>query len=537
MLKLFKKINFKTLFWIFFYFFIFCLLLRNSFNYLDADFGWHLKVGQEIISTRVVPHINHYNYTFSGDWVDHEWLGNAGLYLIYSQGGYLLVSILFALLVVGILVLLNILAHFFWPEINALPLVLFQFFGLMASSPHFGVRLQEFGVLFLLLLFIIIVYYNKKKNWQTLLFLPPLMYLWACLHASFLIGFFLLAAWLFIKIGENICRRFWPKPWLDFSGTLEWREIIVFAAILIFSFGATLFTPYRLDLYYFLLGYQNTFYQSNIQEWLSQFSFPLQYWQLFYLALAVLAFILYIYYARKQKSYLKIDLWTIFLVFLFIVLSFKSRRHVPLMFVASFLFVIDVWRIIFKNDPPVKIGRQNKYLNSWLKIYLLSCLFLTSSYQLVQTKFTNDPFQAYCQKYPCGAVEFLKNHPDYASLKIFNEYGWGGYLIWIYPEKKLFIDGRLPQVPFAGQTFLEEYYDFYKKDQDIAKKLNQYKIKLVLIMAVDKGVKIKKWEKIFFGIKDGELVAHNDLRDYLVTSSDWSEIYRDATAVIYKKVD
>ncbi|MFA6994815.1 MAG: hypothetical protein WC249_00150 [Patescibacteria group bacterium] len=533
--KLLEKVNFKTLFWVFFYFFIFCLLLRNSFSYLDADFGWHLKVGQEIVNTQTVPRINHYNYTFSGDWVDHEWLSNAILYETYNYGGYIFVSILFALIVIFVLILLNVAARRFLSETSDLLIALLQFFGLVASLPHLGVRLQEFGVLFLLLLLIIIVYYNKNKNWRTLLFLPPLMYLWACVHASFLIGFFLLAAWLFIKIGENLGQKFWPKSWLDFSGVLEWREIIIFAVMLIFSFGATLLTPYKLGLYSFLLGYQNTFYQSNIQEWLSQFSFPLQYWQLFYLALAALALIFYIYYARKQKPSLKINLWTIFLVLLFVFLGFKSRRHIPLMFIVSFLFLVDVWRIVLKTDPPVKIGRPNKYLYFWLKVYLLCCLLVASAHQLAQVRFTNEPFSGYCEKYPCGAVEFLKDHPGYDSFNIFNEYGWGGYLIWAYPEKKLFIDGRLPQVPFAGQTFLEEYYDFYKKDHDIAKKLNQYQIKLVLIPAEDRDLKIKKWEKIFFGIKDGELVAHNDLRDYLSSSSDWQPVYRDAIAVIYKK--
>ena len=26
----------------------------------------------------------------------------------------------------------------------------------------------------------------------------------------------------------------------------------------------------------------------------------------------------------------------------------------------------------------------------------------------------------------------------------FSEYGWGGYLIWKMPEKKVFVDGRMP---------------------------------------------------------------------------------------------
>ena len=36
----------------------------------------------------------------------------------------------------------------------------------------------------------------------------------------------------------------------------------------------------------------------------------------------------------------------------------------------------------------------------------------------------------------------------YKRQKIFNNYGWGGYLIRVWPEKELFIDGRLPQYQY-----------------------------------------------------------------------------------------
>lgn len=59
-----------------------------------------------------------------------------------------------------------------------------------------------------------------------------------------------------------------------------------------------------------------------------------------------------------------------------------------------------------------------------------------------------DPFKSFCGKYPCYAVNFLqKHHQKYLNKKLFNNYNWGGYLIHEYPEKQIFIDGRLPQKP------------------------------------------------------------------------------------------
>jgi len=531
MIKLLKQVNFNRLFWFFFYFFIFCLLLRNSFNYLDPDFGWHLRVGQEIAQTNTVPDFNNYNYTFTGNWVDHEWLSNFLVYFIYAHGGYLALSIIFALVITLVLVLLNLSVRQFFPTVAMLPIVLFQTLGVTAALPHFGIRMQESGVLFLLLLLLIINHYNKKQNQRILWWLPPLFYFWSCLHASFLIGLFILGSWTAIKIGEMIIVKYRSWPWLDLSSVLSSRKILVFGGWSFLSFGVTLFTPYKFNLYSFLGGYSNTFYQSRIQEWVSQFSFPFTYWQLFYLAIVFLALVFYIYYSLARERYFKIDLWTLFLVILFIVLSFKSRRHFPLLLVATFIFLIEIYSTILK----IAGKTEKRPLNIGLKIYLLLALFLVSSFQLTQARFTNNPFGSYCRDYPCAASDFLKNQPQYDFLNIFNDYGWGGYLIQTLPDRKLFIDGRLPQVEFAGQTFLEEYLEFFKDNGRIGEKLNQYEIKLILIPAIDKKVTATRAEKIIFGITDEELNPPNHLRRYLSVSSDWRQIYNDQTAVIYLK--
>ncbi|PJA10525.1 hypothetical protein COX68_00270, partial [Candidatus Falkowbacteria bacterium CG_4_10_14_0_2_um_filter_41_15] len=83
-------LKFKTIIWALFYILIFALLLKHSYAYLDPDFGWHLKTGQEIITTGQVPSINYVNYTLLGEsWVDHEWLANAAVYWIFTNWGYL----------------------------------------------------------------------------------------------------------------------------------------------------------------------------------------------------------------------------------------------------------------------------------------------------------------------------------------------------------------------------------------------------------------------------------------------------------------
>jgi len=533
MLNFFKKVNFNQVFWFLFYFFIFCLLLRNSYSYLDPDFGWHLQVGREIAVSQQVPVFNHYNYSYTGTWVDHEWLSNLLLSLGFDWGGYLFLSMFFALLVTAALILLNLRARQAWPNVPAGLIVLLELLGVTAALPHFGIRIQEISLLFLLLVLLIIDHYDQRRDWRWLLFLPPIFYVWSCAHAGFLIGLFILVAWISVKIGQRLLFRFWPREEIDFSNLLKKKEILIFSGVALVSFLVTLVTPYRLSLYSFLSGYGNTFYQYHIQEWLPQFSFPFHYWQLFYLSLVICVFGIYIYEACGREKSFKLNLWQMFLVFIFVILAFKSLRHFPLMFVATFGWLVQTWHDIFGNlKKPLKI-----WANRWLRLYILLCLLLVSASQLIQVKFAVDPAQAFCADYPCGAVSFLRAHEEFRSFNMFNDYGWGGYLIWQLPDWPLFIDGRLPQTILAGHTYLEEYYDFFKTDDNITKKLDQYDIRLALIPARYENVKAEKWEKIIFGIRDEELRPNTNLRDYFYKSKDWRLIYNDKSALLFKRIN
>lgn len=535
MVKVFKNIKFITIFWVLFYFLIFSLLLRGGFGYLDPDLGWHLRVGEQISESFKVPSQNLYNYTYTGNWVDHEWLSNYLIFEIYNNLGYPALVVFFALIIIFVLILLNLSITYLWrlkgKEPPSILLILFQLVGVVASLPHFGVRIQEFALLFLFLVLLIIYFYNKNKKWTNLLWLIPLFYFWSSLHASFLIGLFIVFAWAGVKLFEKMIldSRFKERllRYIDFGNVLRYKQIVIYILISISAVLSTLFTPYYWKLYAFLGGYGNTFYLSYINEWLSQFTFPFYYWQLFYLSLAGLAFFIYVYYAKKKK----IDIWTSFIFLLFFILSFKSRRHLPLFFVSTFIFLI----YIYSDYIEVKMSQIGK-MALWLKVYLIFCLFLTCASILFSINYVKDPFysSAFNKDYPVKAINFI-NEKYGNNVRIFNNYGWGGYMIYRNPERKIFIDGRLPQVSYKGHSYLEEYLEFYKSDYEIARKLEEYSIDIVLIRTTDPEVKAKKWEKIIFSINDEELKSKNSLRDYLNKNSDWQKAYSDKTATVYTR--
>lgn len=524
-----KKLNYNLLFWLLFYFLIFGLLINNSFSYLDPDLGWHLKVGEEINRSSLIPHENIYNYTFSGNWVDHEWLINYVSFQIYSQFGYLALTVFFIIIIILSLILLNVFINKFFNKRSNLFLAALQLFGLIACLPHFGVRMQELGFLFLVLELGIILAFNKKRKRRLLFWLLPLFYLWANIHGSFLLGLGLLFVWPLVKLVERFLSvSRWKTYFLD-SNIIDWFEIKIFYLFFFGSLALTFFTPYGQELYSFLSGYRNSFYLQAIQEWLPQLCIPFNYWQLAYLLLLVMTIGLYLYNVIGKKRG-KIDLWQLSIACLLTILSFKSRRHFPLLFAASFFFLYPALENLLELDM-IKSWLIKKYL----KYLFLFCLGLAGVSLIASANVSRDPFKNFCANYPCHATKFLQQEKQYENLNIFNEYNWGGYLIWTYPEKRLFIDGRIPQAEYAGQTLLEEYLEFFKSDANYEAKLSQYNVQLVLTKTKDAKIKVRIWEKIFFLINNQELTRPNYLRNYLETASNWQKIYSDPLASIYLK--
>ncbi len=557
------KNNFSKIFWVLFYVFVFLFLLKNSYNYLDADLGWHLKVGEQIVKEKQVPNINYYNYTLNNKkWVDHEWLSNAGMHLLYKNFGYLSLNIIFAAILTAVLIILNIFykKYFSNQRKGYFFIVLLQVIGLFAMFPHIGVRIQEITVLNLLILFVTIRYYEKTKSLKILFLLPLLFFIWACLHAGFLIGLFILVFWMLVRLVELFIKKQWNPEFLDFKHNVEARHIKIFFLISLLCALATMFTPYGLNLYSFLSGYSNTYYLKHIQEWLPIYYLPIMLWQLLYEAIAAVAIVLLVLFSiKKSKPEYKVDAWQMSISILFLALAMKSKRHFPLFFIASFPMVAGFFSSYLGFSSPLLRGDLGvckmaniKVFNSplthtpaplkrglsmpivFIKIYMIAGLLFVSFAVMLNINFTRDPFVSFRRSCPYKAVEFLKENSRYHDLNIFNTYGWGGYLIWQWPEKQIFIDGRLPQYEFAGHTMMEEYHEFFNEDeQEIENKLKQYDIKLVLLKKY-RPHKLNWFEKYFLQLNQEKInEKENELENFLDSSGDWQKIYNDNVSNVW----
>lgn len=548
-----KKWTFSKTLWLLFYVFIFVLLMQHSFSYLDPDFGWHLRVGQDIMLSGQAPELNLNNYTLWGhSWVDIEWLANLTIYYFYINFGYLFINIFFAILPILTLVLLNRYLRINYQvdlERHVWALVFLETLGMIAVMPHLGVRIQEITLLFFAILISLLADYSQRKKLLPLIALVPLFCLWANLHGGFLLGLAILVMFLVVKSIERIIFHYFPRftPYLNLKQLLSWRQILIFGGFSGLAFLSTLINPYFTRLYSFLSTYKNTFYLSHIAEWLPQWAFPYQYWQFTYISLGFIVLFFYFQAVFKNKEK-RFNLWDLSLFLVLMVLAIKSRRHFPLFFVVSFpwifrFFYLELFAI---REHYIKGKRviKNKYWNYGIKTFIVLVLLLASTNLLLITRWSTNPFLDFCQDkhqtdkivplYPCAAVDFLKNREDLKDGNLLNNFNWGGYLLWQYPERLLFIDGRMPQAEYKGRTILEEYYDFANSDL-ITDKLAEHKINLALLAAPSAPIELSFFEKNFLLINEKEINRPIPLLDFLASSSDWEMIYSDEISIIYKR--
>jgi len=538
------KLKFNTIIWILFYTVVFALLLKHSYSYLDPDFGWHLKTGQEIITTGEVPSVNYVNYTLSDQaWVDHEWLANALTYWIFTNCGYLVLNLIFALIPLLTLILLNrfIIKEYTKEKTNLWLFILMEVVGLIAFIPHFGIRLQEISFLCVFLLSLILYYYNQNKKWPILLWLIPLLYFWANTHGGFLVAWVILFLFFAAKMTEYLLHRLRSGKFLDFQNVMTLPQIRNYILISLGALATTFFTPYGLKLYAFFGTYTNTFYFDHILEWLPQWSYPYIYWQCIYIGVIISALIIYFTYLFQKNSKRKLDLWQMGIIVGFTILAIKSRRHFPLLFI-----IATPWLLAFITEFLAIKAVEFKYFkynlaNILVKTFLILCFILVPLNILISTDFVKDPFTSFCEDkysdngkvtlFPCRATEIIKSDARYQNLKLLNNFGWGGYLIWTWPGKQLFIDGRLPQANYEGKSLLEEYWNFFNEGET-EKHLNKHQIKMVLLYNAQPK-KLSWFEKNFLFMNEATFNQPDQLKKYLDEHSAWKAVYTDNIATVY----
>ena len=478
---------------------IFILFAIKSYFRLDPDFGWHIKMGEFILNSGI-PLTDPFSYTMpSYPFVDHEWLTNILVFLGYKNIGWVGLGIAFSLITV--LSLLTAFKFDFKKKYFTLPFILSA--GVLLG--FIGIRPQVISWLFFAVL--VFIFLAKNYSQKVKFFIPPFFLIWANLHGGFILGLFIFLIFIFTN--------FYSQKRTNFT------ILIIF----ILSCVITLLNPYGINLHKeILISIFDSSLRFSIYEWMPAiFSYSPIVW--IYVSISIALFYKY------RASFTLFEKATY--IFLFIS-GISSVRNLPLWAIFA-SFVLFKSSLLFEND----IMRFKFGLERLNKAYYFLVVF--SFFALIFPIIIDLPGLSAINEsnfYPDKAVNYLKKSPSQGQ--VLSEYGWGGYLIWKYPEKKTFIDGRMPswrrsRSPKGESNYaFKEYKALMNGDVSLKTEAEKYNIDTILLPSF-KEEKLNPIAKILDKLElklEKEGKYGNIYKQ--VKKEGWKLVYEDQTSVIYR---
>jgi len=499
----------KDVGWIFIIllFLVFWVLATVS---IDPDFGWRLRAG-EIYLKSGIPSKDPFTYSMSSfAWSDHAWLVTTSMGLFYKYIGKIGLAFFSTLIVFFSLHTslkridgAKILKTFY---ISSFFNKKYWYFGsflfLLSISvilPFSGVRAQVVSWLMIATLLTISL---KENLWLRFRKFSPLYFIvWANLHGSFAAGLLMLS---FI-----VAMRFVRKKKID----------PIDLVILIISFPAGIWREVWSSI-------TDTSLRWEIAEWMPAFFMA----DFSFAAFLTVSTVL-IYRSKKRFKLEEISLF-----FLVLSQAILSRRHIPIWTIVALPMSIKALICLYDEIKKIKLApeRFNKliiyaYIGSFVILILQIVLISKDAISLTEGNF-----------YPDKAVNYLQENTP--KGEIFSKYGWGGYLIWKLPEKKVFIDGRMPSWRWEdapGEESVAAYIDYkevIKGEKEYNIIFEKYDIDTVLWPGPKKrgfiDIIADKIENIL--IKVGRKKESFDLTKELEIDG-WKVVYKDSISKIYQK--
>lgn len=411
----------------------------------DPDLWWHLANGRFIATTGRIPTHDPFSFTRAGaPWVNAFWLSDWLLYQVWLWGGWLALTA--ATVAVGMLI-----AGLLFRRTPG-PYPLRAMLVLLACVPASALwRPRPQIASFLLLVLLDAALSRRPADRRLWLALPPFFALWANLHGGFIWGFLL---WLAVLVGEGL------DAWLGRGGLPRraWGGLALSGLV---SAGAVLLNPNGAALWW--LPFHTLRVSLGIQEWASpDFHRPDLHpvlWLLFLLVLGL------------AWSGRRLPLAAVFKTLGFAYMGFVAVRGiVPFVLVA----VPVVGQVLAAAWPEGSSASEAPAspVRAALHLLLAGALLAGLTWRLGALT-RPDLVEA---PYPSAAVDYLRRHRPPGLL--YNDYNWGGYLIWALPEYPVFVDGR---ADLYGDEGLRQALHIANAAPDARALLDRYGVRLVLI--------------------------------------------------------
>ena len=434
----------------------------------DPDFWWHLKTGQYIVTTSSIPHMDIFSaFHFGKEWVTHEWLSEVFIYGTFHFLGYAGLTIVFALVVTAAFAVVHQRCSRNGEHIYVSGFALML--GSIATVPTWGVRPQMFSILFASLFLKVLDGYTQKGRTRGLWWLLPLMVLWVNTHAGFALGVSLILFTIVGLVLEGFLSR-------DQQANSAWQRTRPLFLVLAACLAVVAINPNALRIYsYPLETVKSHGMMKYISEWWSPDFHQLMFQPFAFLILAT--------FAAMALSPKRVSLKDLFLLLVTGWAALRSARNIPFFaLVAAPLLAEHLWNWL-KHGKWVNFSQPSQEgmpAHPWPKIAVnIALLVLAPSVlalaRVSHTVETQPKITA--EHFPVAAVEFIRNNKP--SQPLYNEYGWGGYLIWtLSPDYRVYIDGR---ADVYGDGFLEEFLNTHDGEPGWRETLDRTGVKTVLI--------------------------------------------------------
>ena len=493
----------------------------------DADIGWHIRTGEQMLVTHTLPRTDLFSSTMHGQtWFAWEWMYDILLGALHRACGLNGVVWLCAVLVSSIFALL--LAMLVRRGTGLLLAVVLMLLAEAAATIHLFARPHIVSWLFSLLWFAALECWERCGSQQVAGWIPwsfPVsMLLWVNLHGGWIFGLALLGIYAFAALVESV-RAGKSDPFAAITGMRRARGM---AAALVASAVATLANPYGWRLHVHIYRYLSDRYLMNR---IDEFKSPdFHGWA--QRSFAVILLLTLAAFAGNRGAKGKLRLSQVLVVLLAAYAGLYSARNLP---VSSMLLVLIAGPILWENfisltekpgawawvrrgvartsDFSERMGAQEMELRGHFWPVVSVALALGICLQggwLGSRQWVHAQFDA--KKMPVAAVTFLQQESagQRGTEPVFSTDAWGGYLIYrMYPARQVIVDDR---------------HDLYGSER-----IRQY----LILTQVEPGWQsvIDQWQ-IRTALLPSDSTLANMLREI---PRDWRVAYEDNAAVVFER--
>jgi hypothetical protein len=387
------------------------LICLHSAFVSDADIWWHMRMGQWILAHHAVPHVDLYSAQLAGTrWLAYSWLYELLVVKFFDRLGMVGLIVYSSTMILAITAALY---HLVRRLQNDFSLITVLTFASAYSMAHlYSPRPWMFTILFFILELDVLMHVRRTGRLRELLWLPVIFALWANVHILFVDGLLVLG----LAFAESVIARWWSAA--ETRVRPMWMGLALLASVL-----ATLANPFGWSIYGVAYGLANQGGALNVVAELQSIAFR------DYVDYLILIFAMTSAAALAwQRRLLFFE--TALLAFAAI-LSFRSTRDEWLMAVVGAM-------ILAAN---LRVSEKPTHRLPWFATTLAAIVAaLTMPIGLRAMHINDKQLKTQLEKnLPVQAVEAVQAKGYTGTL--FNDYGWGGYLIWAL-HMPVSIDGR-----------------------------------------------------------------------------------------------